>query len=786
MSSLKLESVSDVQPNGSQSYSATRGTSLFCWKEGLKRFAVSLLLFGLFAEWLYPLFSLIDEGQEKVVYLFLALTAALLFIGCFRMPKWLYAPLPVLIIAAAMYLFFGGAEGLQWYAEYSELLIQDVVQLAQSAKLSGISMESRMLLLLIGWSLLVVSVQMLALGRGSILLFLSVTILYLWVLEIAAGLHINSSLIRTAAWGLGLQMLVFRNNIFAMMPPNRKFATTADHRVRYYIVASAVLSSCVLGAALLVSLLPVQPVRQIPWDQAIQAMEKWTGYYNAENRRNYSISGYSTDDSELGAPLKLRHDPYFTAISPQRTYWRGESKMLYTGRGWTQPVLNQEVQNNRVEITTSNPSNGDHAAQENEMKQTVFFKQPQTVNSRSPLFGGGLPVKLDVVFSGETAEESVQAAVKFDKVADAVYIEKLEQQRAGTDVQSIWGYELISKLQNYTVEELRSSNNLDPEEIKRMYLQLPENLPDRVRKLGATLAGYGQNRYESVLEVMSYLKENYVYSLESARPEQSRDFADTFLFEQTSGYCDHFSTAMAVLLRSAGIPSRWVKGFAPGEPDPEARNRYVITYADAHAWVEVYFPGSGWIPFDPTPGYETLSVPASAETGSGMGESGASIWSKVATTINSLKSSALNILLLWWNSMKSVMVNALFIIFGAGLIFMVVLMNRKTLLRKQRFRLRMVYLELRRRFPDQKELLMAADEVWRELYLLYGTKPPAMTAREYIDYIGRNKENNSIALTGIEQFVEVWETLYYGGFRLNRTQSKHFLKQCLDLAFSGR
>ncbi|MOA35934.1 hypothetical protein D3C78_1574300 [compost metagenome] len=129
--------------------------------------------------------------------------------------------------------------------------------------------------------------------------------------------------------------------------------------------------------------------------------------------------------------------------------------------------------------------------------------------------------------------------------------------------------------------------------------------------------------------------------------------------------------------------------------------------------------------------------------------------------------------------------NALLIIFGAGLVLLVVYMNQKTWIRKPWFRLRMAILQMQRRFPDQNELLMAADEVWRELYLLYGTKPPDMTAREYVDYIGRSKENSSV-IAGIEQFVEVWETLYYGGIRLNRTQSKYFLKQCLDLAFTSR
>ncbi|MNW38726.1 Protein-glutamine gamma-glutamyltransferase [compost metagenome] len=782
MSSLKLESVGDINLQGSQPYKETRGTELSYWRVGLKRFAVSLLLFGLFSEWLYPLFSLIDEGQNKIVHLFVVLTAGLLLIGCFHMPKLLYAPLPVLFIAGSMYFFYGGIEGLHWYTEYSEILIQDVMKLVQSGRLNGISVESRMLLLLIGWSLLVVSVQMLALGRGSILLFFSVTLLYLWVLEIAVEINITSGFIRTAAWGLGLQMLIFRNHISSMLWSHRKGVRKAQHRVNYVIVASVVLSVCVLGAAMLTSLLPIQPTRKIPWDHAMQALEKWNGSYGEEKWNAYSTSGYSRDDSELGAPLKLRHDPYFTAVSPQRTYWRGESKILYTGRGWTQPVLDSELQNHLIEITSSDLNNS-HEIHGDEIKQTVIFEEPQPVGSGSPLFGGGLPLTVGMVFSGEAAEQSVQATAKYDESADAVYIEQLKQQ--GTGAQFLWGYELTSKLQSYSDVELHSSVGPDPEEIRRLYLQLPEKLPDRVRKLGIDLAEQGENRYEAVLEVMSYLKGNYTYSLDSARPSQRKDFVDSFLFEQKSGYCDHFSTSMTVLLRSAGIPSRWVKGFAPGDPVSESGNRYVISYADAHAWVEVYFPGIGWVPFDPTPGYESLSIPGSVDADSGMMSTGGSIWTKVVFTVNSVKSSMLAVLQPWWNSAKNVTVDVLLITFSAGLVLLVALMNQKKLVRKQWFRLRMMALKLRRRFPDQKELLAAADVVWRELYLLYGTKPPAMTAREYVDYIGHGREKSSV-FAGIEQFVDVWETIYYGGIRLNRTQSKNFLKQCLDLAFSSR
>jgi hypothetical protein len=74
-----------------------------------------------------------------------------------------------------------------------------------------------------------------------------------------------------------------------------------------------------------------------------------------------------------------------------------------------------------------------------------------------------------------------------------------------------------------------------------------------------------------------------------------------FLKESKQGYCQIFATAMVIMCRQAGIPARWVTGFSPGEYNEED-GFYHIRFKDMHAWVEAYFPGYGWIPFDPTPG----------------------------------------------------------------------------------------------------------------------------------------------------------------------------------------
>ncbi|MBD4895172.1 hypothetical protein GUF81_05585, partial [Xanthomonas citri pv. citri] len=100
-------------------------------------------------------------------------------------------------------------------------------------------------------------------------------------------------------------------------------------------------------------------------------------------------------------------------------------------------------------------------------------------------------------------------------------------------------------------------------------------------------------------------------------PKNDEDYVDQFLFETKMGYCDNFSSAMVVLLRSAGIPARWVKGYTSGEYK-EAGNKngsiYEVTNNNAHSWVEVYFPEQGWVTFEPTKGFTNPAQFTSSDT----------------------------------------------------------------------------------------------------------------------------------------------------------------------------
>jgi transglutaminase-like putative cysteine protease len=118
-------------------------------------------------------------------------------------------------------------------------------------------------------------------------------------------------------------------------------------------------------------------------------------------------------------------------------------------------------------------------------------------------------------------------------------------------------------------------------------------------RLNEVIVGQATDPYDIALRIETYLRANYMYSLKIQSDPRQSPYA-VFLFKSKKGYCQHFAGAMAALVRFNGIPARVALGFATGDKDRQGR--YVVSKTDAHAWVEVYFPGVGWVPFDPTPG----------------------------------------------------------------------------------------------------------------------------------------------------------------------------------------
>jgi hypothetical protein len=145
---------------------------------------------------------------------------------------------------------------------------------------------------------------------------------------------------------------------------------------------------------------------------------------------------------------------------------------------------------------------------------------------------------------------------------------------------------------------LRSAGIEYPPEIRDLYLQLPDNLPQRVYTLSRDVTAAQSNPYDQAQAIQEYLRQ-FPYTTDLPAPPPVRDIADYFLFDLKKGYCDYFATTMVVLSRAAGIPARLVTGYASGHYD-QSPNAIVVTEADAHSWPELYFPGYGWVEFEPT------------------------------------------------------------------------------------------------------------------------------------------------------------------------------------------
>ncbi len=104
---------------------------------------------------------------------------------------------------------------------------------------------------------------------------------------------------------------------------------------------------------------------------------------------------------------------------------------------------------------------------------------------------------------------------------------------------------------------------------------------------------------KKALEVQDYLQSNYSYSLEPGG-KNGEDPVNNFLFHSKKGYCEHFASAMVLLLRASGVPARLISGFHGGEWNSYG-GYYTVRAQDAHTWVEAYIKNSGWVRFDPTP-----------------------------------------------------------------------------------------------------------------------------------------------------------------------------------------
>ena len=194
-------------------------------------------------------------------------------------------------------------------------------------------------------------------------------------------------------------------------------------------------------------------------------------------------------------------------------------------------------------------------------------------------------------------------------------------------------YEVRSSLGAVTVKDLRAAGEAYPEWVLERYLQLPDDITPRMYALAQQLAQGQDNAYDIATAITEYLRATITYQPTIDAPPADVNRIDWFLFDYQIGYCYYYATSEVLLLRSLGIPARMAVGFAQGEPqsaaievpgvgpdgiqEPDVMIEETITYVvrekDAHAWPEVYFPGIGWIEFEPTVNQNPLFRPSGEE-----------------------------------------------------------------------------------------------------------------------------------------------------------------------------
>jgi transglutaminase-like putative cysteine protease len=160
-------------------------------------------------------------------------------------------------------------------------------------------------------------------------------------------------------------------------------------------------------------------------------------------------------------------------------------------------------------------------------------------------------------------------------------------------------YRVVAAASDASESDMRAAGSDYPDWVDQRYLSLPDTITPRTVALTETIVAAADNPYDQARAIEEYLRSNVTYDESVDAPPADADIVDYVLFERQRGYCEYYASAMTVMLRSIGIPARVAVGFYPGDFD-QARGGFLYVQKNAHAWTEVFFPGYGWIPFEPT------------------------------------------------------------------------------------------------------------------------------------------------------------------------------------------
>ena len=320
------------------------------------------------------------------------------------------------------------------------------------------------------------------------------------------------------------------------------------------------------------------------------ATEPWHDL-QAEFGRLFAAIGSTArapEESRFGKALPLKGvvelgpEPVMLVASPRPEYWAAQTYDRYTGQGWISSadrVTRLEANDSRLAAT------GLYRGRlEIEQRFKVLSGRASTV------FAAGLPLRLSIATWAEHAET----------------LEDLASLRSTIPLRKGYQYGVISSVSAATEIQLRRAGTDYPDWVRR-YLELPASSTRRVEATARRLTRGADNPYDAALLLERYLR-RLRYDTRVGDPPPDRDAVDWFLFVSRAGYCDYFASAMAVMARSIGIPSRVVSGYNSGSFN-EQTGLYEVRQEHAHSWPELFFPGYGWVRFEPTPSQDVPERP---------------------------------------------------------------------------------------------------------------------------------------------------------------------------------
>jgi hypothetical protein len=270
--------------------------------------------------------------------------------------------------------------------------------------------------------------------------------------------------------------------------------------------------------------------------------------------------------------------------------WRGIALTTFDGKRWSSNVVNHQTLGMKADgwIHTPEPSQ-----KENISGQTVSYTVYLEPVATNAIFVAGRVLSVQGNFRGGSTN-SFAAMQRNYLVTDETGTLKVP-----FSTFAAIRYEGISRLPPRDAGKLRTAGTEYSSDITSTYSQLPAELDQRIPELAREITRNARTPFDKALRIETYLRTRFAYTLNlSGKPGQ--DPLAHFLFETRAGHCEYFASAMAIMLRTLGVPSREVNGFLPGEYN-DLGGDYIVRASDAHSWVEVYFPGNGWQVFDPTP-----------------------------------------------------------------------------------------------------------------------------------------------------------------------------------------